>query len=236
MKTFVRLLVLFSFIAMLAGPSALAADQKNVFRFQLNYFMPSGDLTMTDAFEEDIDGDGTIDTFSLNEKAEYDSALGFGIEYEYMASELIGLDFGLKYIKPDVKLNVSGTLNDESFALPEISEGGEFMPLTAGLMFHFGKSEKIDFYLGPELAYIMYGDLTFTDPFFGEETKIKFNDEFTFGAKLGLDFFLDESWAISAQAEYLDASSEVDTDEADDLSVNLDPSPFILTFGVAYKF
>lgn len=236
MKTFVRLFVLFSVIALLAGPAALAADQKNVFRFQLSYFMPSGDLTMTDAFEEDIDGDGTIDTLALNEKAEYDSAIGFGIEYEYMASDLIGLDFGLKYIKPDVKLNVSGTFNGDPFTLAEIKEGGEFMPLTAGVMFHLGDSEKLDFYLGPELAYIMYGDITFVDPFFGDEAKIKFNDEFTFGAKLGLDFAIGEKWAITAQAEYIAADSEVDADEGDDISVSLDPSPFLLNVGVAYKF
>ena len=236
MKMFVRLFLVFGFIALLAGPAALAADQKNVFRFHVNYFMPSGDLTVSEAFEEDLDGDGTVDTLALTQKAEYDSAFGFGIEYEYMASDLIGLDFGLKYIKPDIKLNESGTFNDEPFTLAEIKEGGEFMPLTAGLMFHLGDSDRLDFYLGPELAYIMYGDVTFVDPVFEEEARIKFNDEFTFGAKLGLDFSIGENWVISAQAEYIAADSEVDAEEGDDVSVSLDPSPFILNVGVGYRF
>lgn len=233
MNKFARVFVVLAVIALFAAPASFAADQKNTFRFQVGYFMPSGDFSFTEDLT-DFDDDGTNDV--LNGKIEYDTAIGAGIDYERRLTPLIGLDFGFKYFNPDIKLSATLDLtgdggSSDSF---EIKEGGKFQPLTAGVMFHVLGGKGLDLYLGPELAYIMYGDVTFTDPSGLATLSASFDDEFTYGAKAGLDVPLGENWAVGATLEYIMADSKVK--DTGDMEVKLDPTPFIFMASVGYKF
>lgn len=239
MRTLVRMLLLVVVVGLLAAPASLAAGEKNHFRFHLGYMSPTGDNKFTDDITDvDFDGDGTPDTLNLAAKAEFQGALGAGIGYEYMVTDLIGIDAGLDYFKPDLELTATGTLihsdgsADETVSV-KVKGSGKFMPLTVGPMFHVAKNESMDFYLGPQLAYIMYGDVSVTNEFLGE-VKAKFKNELTWGVKLGIDVPLGQGWAFNGQLQYLDAKSELDEDISPKPKFNA--KPFILTAGATYRF
>lgn len=218
MRTLVRMALLVVVVGLLAAPASMAAGEKNALRFGLGYFTATGDLTS--------------DVLDVSGRIKYQGAVGAGVGYEHRFDDLIGLDFGFKYFQPDVELSSSGV---------SLKESGKFMPLTAGVMFHVAKSEKVDFYLGPELAYVMYGDVTL-DVLGLEVFTAKFKDDLTFGVKLGADFAMSPKWAINASVEYLDAKSEVDTLAVAGIDIpgsggdKLDPKPIILMVGATYKF
>lgn len=217
MSRFVRALVCAVFAIGVTLP-AFAAEPKGTFRANLGYLSPTGDLKERIGFDT---GEGVID---VDIKAEFDSALGVALGYEYRFNDLIGLDVGLQYYKPKVKFEGRGgsvEVRDD--------DSGKFMPLTVGPMFHVAKTDKIDFYLGPELAYVLYGGVDL-------ETagKVDFKNDLVVGAKLGANVLFSGDWALNFNLEYLAAKAKTDQPDAD--NVKLNAKPLILTVGAAYRF
>ncbi len=238
MRTIVRITLIVLVAGLLAAPASLAAGEKNHVRFHLGYFSPTGDYKEAVSEMLDVDGDGTLDPVTIDGKVEYQGALGAGIGYEYMVTDLIGIDFGFDYFSPDLKFQATVTTTPSSTGVPEsvavdVKKSGKVMPLTAGVMFHVYRSDSFDFYLGPQLAYVMYGDVTLVENVLGE-LKAKFKDELTFGAKLGIDVPFGQGWAFNAQLQYIDAKAELDENVSPKPKFN--PKPMILTAGATYKF
>ncbi|MBP7148677.1 MAG: OmpW family protein [Acidobacteria bacterium] len=196
-------------LALLAGTgAAVAQESANIFRGHVVYVDPTGD--------ENID-------IGFDVKLEPDSATGFGISYERRLTEQMGLEFGLFRSEHDVEASAFGdemTIGDYSF-----------MPFTVALNFHVARTDTLDFYLAPMVAYVMYGDLEANEDF--SDDNLKIDDDFGFGAVVGLEVPASGNWAFSAQLKYLKttASGEDDGDDAE-----VDINPWILHAGVAYRF
>lgn len=163
-------------------------------RFQLGFFAPTGDVSLS-GLEVEVD------------ESSYENTFGVGLNYEYRFGDIWGVDFGVKYFKPDIEL---GRFSDEA----------RFVPWTVGFNYHFG-NEGWQFYAGPELAYIMYGNPDFPG--------WDIDDELTWGVKAGVDVPWQGNWAFNASVEYLAA-------KADMRGTDLDPKPFIITVGAGYRF
>jgi outer membrane protein W len=154
--------------------------------------------------------------------------LGVALAVEYQWSELIGIEVGIAYAKsPDVDDNVNGN-NDE------IGEGPGFFPLSTGVNFHLASSENIDFYIGPRIAYVMFGD--FDLDIDGQNTEFEVDDEFAWGATMGLNYrFGDSRWSLLAEATYLDVDMTIsDEGVANPTTSSFDP--LMVNLGLSYRF
>lgn len=154
--------------------------------------------------------------------------LGVALAVEYQWSELIGIEVGIAYAKsPDVDDTVNGN-NDE------IGEGPGFLPLSTGVNFHLVSSENIDFYVGPRIAYVMFGD--FELDIDGQNTEFEVDDELAWGATMGLNYrFGDSRWSLLAEATYLDVDMTI-SEEGVENPTTSSFDPLMVNLGLSYRF
>lgn len=229
-------LLLVAALLLLAGGAAQAREGYIV-RFAGASVNPTGDLLIEEQESVPL-GDGTTLEEVVRARAEADSAFGFCIDFERRFNDRFGLGFTVMRADHDVDVSGSGTVRIRDDAtdaiLSEISESltmslGDvsMMPFLMGANFHFGGGEKVDLYAGPFLGLITFGDLVV------EEERIGFEDEFTYGATLGMDVpFRNGKAAFSASARYMFAGAESDEIE----SRTLDLDPLVVLFGLGYRF
>ncbi len=156
------------------------------------------------------------------------AALGWAIGLEYRATNLIGYEVGLAYAKtPDVDDTADTNRN-------ELGEGPSFMPLMAGVNFHFLDSDQFDVYAGPRIAYVRFGDVDLDVD--GQSTAFDIDSELAWGASGGFTYRFGESrWAVTAQATYLDLDMEItQRDTAEDVTIGV--NPLMLTLGASFRF
>jgi len=108
------------------------------------------------------------------------------------------------------------------------------MPLSIGANFHVKRTDALDFYVGPFLAYVMYGDV---DASAGPEHDSCVKDDFGFGAVAGLDVPLGGGgWMFSTALRYLQTSAEADEDPHYFEQYTIDMNPVILQVGVGKRW
>ncbi len=239
------------FLALIIASSfAFAEAGKSKIRFGLQYVSPTGDFKYSEFdagpiedyeayFPDPIDDFFlvTATDYSLTNKTEADAAMAFFFGYEYMVTDMIGIDANISYSKHDIDsdtiLDFTWTGEGTGNWNHPIHETGTItmMPITVGVNFHVMKKEKVDLYLGPFLGYVMYGDAkidkyseTFNvtsdplvDPFpltayfsgnVGEKVKIK--NDFGFGAVVGIDVPFSNNWMFTTALKYLKTKASVD--------------------------
>jgi outer membrane protein W len=254
------LLVIPILVIFLMSSAAWADAGDRIFRFGLKYVSPTGDLkeTETDRERVTIDPNGWLD-FTFTGEIEPDSALGFGIGFEYMFTDLIGIDVTLDYSNHDVDTTLGGTVvftPDDPLLPPETaslvgSQQGEIdlTPLTVGVNFHVFKSDAVDFYLGPFVGYVFYGDFELKGgtasfqipslPAFQESFTsgtISIEDDFAFGAVVGADIpFGGQGWMFSGALKYFKTKAEIDEPGAGN-AAELDVDPWEIFVGLGYKW
>ena len=157
-----------------------------------------------------------------------DASVGVAFSIEYRLSELVGLEFGTVYAKtPDVKDTAEG----DSY---ELGEGPSFWPLMAGANFHLVDSESFDFYVGPRVAYVNFGDFDLDVD--GETLSFDVENEFAWGATIGVNYEVGNGqWALVAEVTYLDLDMEVLERGADTVTVD-GFDPLMVSVGAAYRF
>lgn len=163
------------FAAMCAGltPAFAEAGSSQV-RFGLVYSSPTDDL---------VDGMQTT---------ELDGALGFQAGYEYMLTELIGIEPAVGYTSYDLSVEEPG--------FPDVDGDVDLVAVATSLNFHFVRDGGLDLYVGPTIGYALWGDIDLD----GFPMSVSTDDEFVFGANLGLDRPIGESgWRFSAGVSYL---------------------------------
>jgi outer membrane protein W len=194
-----------------------AADEKWVVRASALAMKPAGDSV-------EADGD--------DEWARYtaDGELGFGIEFEYRASRILGIDFGV--------LTANPTLDVAYDEIPMISATAQLRitPIYAGLNVHLTPDSRFDLYGGPMLAYVVYSGFDLVvDPWILTEEGFVSEDEFALGVNLGLDVRLgDDGWLLTAAFKYLDTTLEASPPDEGTGSTAIDPK--IFSIGVGYRF
>lgn len=128
-----------------------------------------------------------------------DGGQGFGVAAEYRASPLVGVELSLSRIDIDADWSL---VRHNPRPLPVASDSGTFSlrPLAAAVLFHPARG-RVDFYLGPQLAWVDYQiDLN------GPPDR---DPELAYGAKLGLEVAIGDSpWAVGASYRYMDVQHE----------------------------
>lgn len=174
-------------------------------RFGVLYSMPTSDLS------------------EPGETLELDEAFGYQGSFEFLLTDLIGIEPAISGAKHDVCVEEQG---GQEYTLGDINV---FM-LGANVNFHLLRRDRIDLYVGPTIAYAFWGDLKtsmFPDNFPAE-------DDFVFGANVGIDIpFGSGQWAFNAALTYLaaDVTLEGNADEPD-----LGVDPIQIKAGLRYRF
>lgn len=216
-----------------------SADGKNVFRFGGAYVSPTGDLSGEESAEEDL-GDGTMLALEGTLTIEPQSEMALLLGYERRFTDLFGLELVMWNAKHDVDgrfdgdywlldSETGGLIETGSLAFTEKLGDVSVTPLTAGVNFHLTRQSRIDLYAGPTIGYVLYGDLGI-----GEE-KLPIDDDFTWGAVVGVDVPLGEKgWMFTGAVRYLDTeASPEDLGPGDNA---LDVSPWIVQVSAGYRF
>jgi outer membrane protein W len=152
---------------------------------------------------------------------EADSTLGFGLIYEFRSSQRLGVEVGMLILPFD--------FNESAFGMTEKLGDAIALPLILGLDIHLlGEKSRPDLYIGPLIAYTVWGNLEFSEIAGGGETEL--DDEFGFGAVLGLDVpFGSKGWQFNAGLRYLSLSAK-------DPSAEIDVDPLMIEVGFGYQF
>ena len=192
--------------------SVLAADARNTIRGGIVYSNPTGD------------GQFAPDP---SHKFEADSAFGLGFSYERTITDLMGVNFDLSWFDHDVKIS-------------NVSEGDTFgnfsvMPLTVSLLFHPLEKGGVDFYIGPAVSYVMYGDLELEGMHrvWVGESELSVDSDFSLALQTGVDIRFNETWGMNVDLKYLDTKAKIDVVGED---LDLDVDPFLIGVGVTVRF
>ncbi len=150
------------------------------------------------------------------------------MSWERRFSGPLGIELGAKYYRPELVLPGGGV-----FGIPgaAFSDDVSIVPITAGLNIHLGSSERFDFYFGPQIAYVTYGSVEPPTTFVADE--FDFDDELTWGAKVGIDIPLGDTWALTISADYLAANAALQVNGAE---YEIQPKPVSINFGAAVRF
>ena len=214
---FSKTALLLTVAALASAAPALAAAPKNVFRFQVGAFLPTGD----NSYEQEAGKDAPP---SVDLKV--DGAAAVGVAYERRFTELFGLEVGLKYSKPKFKIDFS-EMYARKVPTGSVEASTRVMPLTLAALFHpLQGAGKVDFFVGPELVYAMYGSSDF------ELGSTDYKNQLTWGAKAGLDVPINPKWSFTASVEYMSLKAEIDATGAPAFN----PKPVVVAVGAAYKF
>jgi outer membrane protein W len=172
-------------------------------------------------------------------------SLGGGLGLEYRATPRVGVELG----------GLSAEMEDETefdflFAEIDIETAVRITPVLARLNVHLTPGRRADLYLGPVAGYVAMSDLTwrvrtsaFGDPPEVEQVRFPTEDQFTWGAHLGLDVRLGDGGSfLTAGATYLDLPVEVrfpgddDPPDEEELGIRGDLDPLVFHLGYAYSF
>jgi outer membrane protein W len=201
----------------LCSPTAAAGGDRWVVRVTALSMKPTGDAVV-------VDGDDDWSRYTA--EAEY----GFGIDFEYRASRLLGIDFGVLTASPELEVVYD--------AAPVITATAKLRitPIYAGINLHLTPDSRLDLFIGPVLAYVVYSGFDLVvDPWFLTEEGFESEDDFGVGVNLGLDVRLgDGGWLLTAGFRYLDTTLEASPPNEGTGSTAIDPK--IFSIGVGYRF
>jgi outer membrane protein W len=231
MKTSNTLFIL-SLVAALVVLAGLASPAEAAGQWNLRGF---GAWVSPDVDFRQADGTQTV-------RATADGAFGLGLGLEYQLSPRWGLEVGALRASPDVIITLDETVPEITVST---SDNPSFTPLTAGVNAHLTPNAKVDFYIGAFVAYVLHDDLDFrlqaeipVDDMLlvlEEQVRIKVDNDFGWGALLGLDVPLgDGNWGLTGTLEYLATDLDTTDDDGDRTTIGYDP--FIVTFGLVYSF
>lgn len=142
-----------------------------------------------------------------------DRGTGFGVAAEYRASPLIGVELSLSQIDIDADWN-QYRFNPRRLLIASDSGTFSLRPLAAALLFHPSRG-RVDFYLGPQLAWVDYK--------IGVDGPPDRDSELAYGGKLGLEVAIGDSpWAVGASYRYMDVQHEgMERDQYTGIRLNL---------------
>lgn len=192
MKRFTVLLLVL--LAAAGLTQTLAQGTKYKVYAGLSFIAPTGD--------DEVDIDGTLDTLEAS------AELGYTVGFEYRFTKLFGLDLDLASGKHDVEFG------------GEVIGETTMTPISASLNFHLFRSRYFDLYLGPTATWVMWDDIDLTDEaaLLLGESSVKTDDEFSWGAQVGVDISLVKIVALVIKVSYMNL--DIKPEGGDALAVN----------------
>lgn len=168
------------------------------------------------------DGDGNRFTFSSN------ASTGFALDVERRFGDRWSAALGIAFGSADVELRFDEASSGE---ILNLEDDVSMTPIVAGLHYHLTPEKRADVYLGPVVAYVLYGDFTLAAD--GANVTLDAEDEFDLGARLGVDVGLGRSaWTFSAALLYLDGGLDL----SGPAEVSLDGNTIRVDLGVGLRF
>jgi len=221
MTTTIRIFVFVLALALLGFSPALAEKGDSKIRFGAQFLGPTGDFKTTDGTEAI--------------EIEADSAFGPFFEYEYMVTGKVGVFGNVSTQNHDVDAEVTDTSPGGSTQEATIADV-DVMPIEFGVNFYVVQKDSVEFFLGPKVAYVFFGDVElepqFVDP--GDPDKVSTNEDLGFGVNFGVDVpFGNSGWGFFGGLQYMQFTLE--TDEGTD-SAEIDVDPYAVRVGVSKKF
>lgn len=217
MKT--RALPVILAVLILAAPALADKGDSNV-RFGLAWVAPTGDLG--------------AELLGINFGLEADSAVGPVISFEKMVSDLVGIEVSVSHTEHDVDFEVGLFGVTETVTIGDIT----MTPIIVGANFHVVRKDSVTVYLGPQLGYVLYGDLKLgsNDPDIEDivgDSDVGVDNGIAFGGVLGIDIPIgDAGWMFSGSVQAVSTDAEFDDSDGEELAID----PFIARAGVGKKF
>jgi len=201
------------FIRIAAGllllASARPAQTSGILRFGGTLFQPTNERSLV---QEGSFSAGPNSRFFITDELEVEAAeaLSGFVSYEHKLTERFGVELSATHTATDIELRGTRTTRVEIHP----AEGGEtevrtsstdlasngdldLTEVTIGLNVHFGKRDKADFYAGPFVGYVFFGE-SIVDDLEGKVT-----DEVVVGATAGVEIPLRSGkWTLSAAIRY----------------------------------
>jgi outer membrane protein W len=150
------------------------------------------------------------------------SAPGFGADAEYKLARWIGLDAAIGYSNLTVDYTTTtspGTVTTQGFAI---------VPIMLSLNIHLISTSSVDFWVGPQLAYLNYPTSTAFTPASGPTYTYMADNEFSKkGFSAGLDVGLNKRVLLNLAVRWNDA----DGDSNDHLTID----PTFVTIGIGFR-
>lgn len=142
------------------------------------------------------------------DRLELGDGVEVGVAAEYRVGERVGLELSWSQVRLDaewLRAEYRPDPGDPSVirAVTVASDSGDFtlQPLAFALLWHPAPGRRIDFYLGPQLAWVDYD--------VGVDGAPERDAEWAFGGKLGADLRLGESaWSAGLALRYLEIQHE----------------------------
>ena len=199
-----------SALLLLLGIAALAIQPASA-QDEYNFKIYGGMAYISPLSEEDVDFG------SVSDSVEASDEVGYNIGVEFRFAGRLGLEVDAVTATQDVEFGGS--------TIGEI----DFTPVSATLNFHFG-GKVFDFYVGPTAGWVFWGDIDFTSSSFSS-AEGDTDDQFAWGAAVGLDIGFGGTFAITGGVRWLD----IDLESSDgDATVGVDP--LISRLGIAFRF
>jgi outer membrane protein W len=155
--------------------------------------------------------------------------LGFGLSGEYRFTRRLGFEIGALVTSPGFRARIEV----DGGGRVQVQESLGTLMIPAALHFHLTPESRLDFYVGPVVAYLRYDDLEVRTQVFGFPVRSGFesDDEIGIGLDLGADvlFGPKRRWAVHAHLRYLDAQLRADGAE-------VDFNPLLTGLGLGYRF
>ncbi len=178
--------------------------------------------------------DHNVDGYRSRHGAHGSGGAGLAVNAEYRFARRLGVELGvMAAANVDARVAYRGA--------PYSSNALAFTPVTAGLNIHLTPDRKVDFYMGPLLAYISYQNLSFSNYSWNENwstpqyVDLGIDNDFAVGANLGLDIrFGASNWMLTTGLKYLDTSVDARSHDGGRAEVEFDP--VIFSLGAGYRF
>jgi len=170
------------------------------------------------AINIDPDEDSTVTGLAADVSA--DDATVPEVDFTYFFSDHIGAELILATAQHDMGTNTGLDLGDVMI-----------LPPTLNLQYHFNPKGTFRPYAGAGLGYIFY----YNEDAGASINNIKYDDGISYSLQLGMDYGINEHWAINADIKKLYHETDVSINGGA-ITADVDLDPWIFGLGVAYRF
>lgn len=167
------------------------------------------------------DGDLSVGGVGIDGNVDLKDDIVPEIDFSYFITDHVAIELIAATTVHDVKATeLPGELDLGSVRL---------VPPTVTLQYHFAPDKRLSPYVGAGINYTFFSTKSK-----GDATSVKYDNSFGLAAQVGVDYALADNWSLNLDVKKLLLSTDVtvnDTIEAD-VQVN----PWIVGFGVGYRF
>ena len=156
---------------------------------------------------------------SVKDSVSAANALGYEAGFEWRLHKIVGLEGSYLVGSNDVDFGSTNIGSLDSNAI------------TAALNFHIVPTKHFDLWVAPVASWYHFKDFELDSSLGGGSTSI--NDEWGYGAAVGLDIGFNKTFAITAGVRYVKLNVSSDSSGGVD---NVDINPLISRVGVAFRF